>query len=62
VLVIICIIQDARSTGNKTIYTSHKISAWRLEYFQVPINPETPELNPSAQRCLAIFFTGDFAS
>jgi hypothetical protein len=26
------------------------------------INPLTPELNPSAQRCLTIFFTGDFAS
>jgi hypothetical protein len=26
------------------------------------INPLTPELNPSAQRCLAKFFTGDFAS
>jgi hypothetical protein len=25
------------------------------------INPLTPELNPSAQRCLMIF-TGDFAS
>jgi hypothetical protein len=25
------------------------------------INPLTPELNPSAQRCLT-FFTGDFAS
>jgi hypothetical protein len=25
-------------------------------------NPLTPELNPSAQRCLTIFFTGDFAS
>jgi hypothetical protein len=25
-------------------------------------NPLTPELNPSAQRCLARFFTGDFAS
>jgi hypothetical protein len=24
------------------------------------INPLTPELNPSAQRCLPIFFTGDF--
>jgi hypothetical protein len=24
-------------------------------------NPLTPELNPSAQRCLTIFFTGDFA-
>jgi hypothetical protein len=25
-------------------------------------NPLTPELNPSAQRCLTKFFTGDFAS
>jgi hypothetical protein len=23
-------------------------------------NPLTPELNPSAQRCLPIFFSGDF--
>jgi hypothetical protein len=28
----------------------------------VMINPLTPELNPSAQRCLTRFFTGDFAS
>jgi hypothetical protein len=27
-----------------------------------PINPLTPELSPSAQRCLTKFFTGDFAS
>jgi hypothetical protein len=26
------------------------------------INPLTPELNPSAQRCLMRFFTGNFAS
>jgi hypothetical protein len=26
------------------------------------INHLTPELDPSAQRCLARFFTGDFAS
>jgi hypothetical protein len=26
------------------------------------INPLTPELNPSAQRCLARIFTGDFAT
>jgi hypothetical protein len=26
------------------------------------INPLTPELNPSAQRCLARYFTGDIAS
>jgi hypothetical protein len=24
------------------------------------INPLTPELNPSAQRCLTRYFTGDF--
>jgi hypothetical protein len=30
--------------------------------FHVVINPLTPELNPSAQRCLTRFFTGDFAS
>jgi hypothetical protein len=24
------------------------------------LNPFTPELNPSAQPCLPIFFTGDF--
>jgi hypothetical protein len=26
------------------------------------INPLTPELNPSAQRCLTRFITGDFVS
>jgi hypothetical protein len=26
------------------------------------VNPLTPELNPSAQRCLTRFFSGDFAS
>jgi hypothetical protein len=26
------------------------------------INPLTPELNQSAQRCLTRYFTGDFAS
>jgi hypothetical protein len=30
--------------------------------FDGRFNPLTPELNPSAQRCLMIFFTGDFAS
>jgi hypothetical protein len=28
----------------------------------IVINPLTPELNPSAQRCLTRYFTGDFAS
>jgi hypothetical protein len=26
------------------------------------VNPLTPELNPSAQRCLTRFFTGEFVS
>jgi hypothetical protein len=26
------------------------------------LNPLTPELNPSTQRCLMRFFTGDFGS
>jgi hypothetical protein len=30
--------------------------------FILLFNPLTPELNPSAQRCLKRFFTGDFAS
>jgi hypothetical protein len=30
--------------------------------FPTNVNPLTPELNPSAQRCLKRFFTGDFAS
>jgi hypothetical protein len=30
--------------------------------FEFIINPLTLELNPSAQRCLTRFFTGDFAS
>jgi hypothetical protein len=32
---------------------------WLLHVF---INPLTPELNLSAQRCLTRFFPGDFAS
>jgi hypothetical protein len=28
----------------------------------ISVNPLTPELNPSAQRCLMRFFAGDFAS
>jgi hypothetical protein len=30
--------------------------------YLLPINSLTPELNPSEQRCLTRFFTGDFAS
>jgi hypothetical protein len=41
-------------------------SPWRRECcsseHQELINPLTLELNPSSQRCLMKFFTGDFAS
>jgi hypothetical protein len=33
-----------------------------LHYVLRLLNPLTPELNPSAQRCLTRFLTGDFAS
>jgi hypothetical protein len=33
-----------------------------VKHGHTTINPLTPELNPSAQRCLMRFFTGDFAS
>jgi hypothetical protein len=32
------------------------------QFYGTDINRLTPELNPSAQRCLTIFFTGDIAS
>jgi hypothetical protein len=40
-------------------------SEWLLKlnkYCRWNFNPLTPKLNPSAQRCLTRFFTGDFAS
>jgi hypothetical protein len=30
--------------------------------FTIAFNPLTPELNPSAQRCLTRYFTGDFST
>jgi hypothetical protein len=35
---------------------------WNNPHEIYTINPLTPELNPSVQRCLTRFFTGDFAS
>jgi hypothetical protein len=32
------------------------------KYIKALVNPLTPELNPSVQRCLTSFFNGDFAS
>jgi hypothetical protein len=39
---------------------NNKNGVWGNDH--IFFNPLTPDLNPSAQRCLAIFFTGDFAS
>jgi hypothetical protein len=35
------------------------VKFYAVKYTKV-FNPLTPELNPSAQRCLPRFFTGDF--
>jgi hypothetical protein len=35
---------------------------WTEFFFDKYFNHLTPELNPSAQRCLTRFFTGDFGS
>jgi hypothetical protein len=34
---------------------------WQTQNVAHIVNPLTPELNPSAQRCLTRYFTGDFA-
>jgi hypothetical protein len=44
---------------NIGVYVPDYMAPYRREQ---SINPLTPELNPSAQRCLTRFFTGDFAS
>jgi hypothetical protein len=42
---------------------THMPEVFRLVFFlSCFFNPLTPELNPSAQRYLTRFFTGDFAS
>jgi hypothetical protein len=52
---------------NKFSFHHQHVCTSRLQYFTVLklyqnyINPLTPELNPSAQRCLTRIFTGDFA-
>jgi hypothetical protein len=39
-----------------------RVSGLKKNICSALFNPLTPELNPSAQRCLKRFFTGDFAS
>jgi hypothetical protein len=43
-----------------SLYQKVGLSSGKFHHFT--INPLTPELNPSAQRCLTRFFTGNFAS
>jgi hypothetical protein len=49
--------RNRRKTCEDTKHNTRNIES-REETF----NPLTPELNPSTQRCLTRFFTGDFAS
>jgi hypothetical protein len=53
-------------TANVILLVNNVFSTYKLQYYNKRasniINPLTPELNPSAQRCLTRFFTGDFAS
>jgi hypothetical protein len=44
------------------VFLSSLYDLFAMEWMWTTINPLTPELNPSAQRCLTRFFTGDFAS
>jgi hypothetical protein len=40
----------------------HRTGLTSLQNLKNVIKTLTPELNPSVQRCLTIFFTGEFAS
>jgi predicted chitinase len=51
------VVTGIQTTGTKSYENSGKESGYQLQ-----VNPLTPELNPSAHRCLPRFFTGDFAS
>jgi hypothetical protein len=45
----------------KTVYSSKNVKKKLLETSAaIQFNPLTPKLNPSAQRCLPRFCTGDF--
>jgi hypothetical protein len=61
---------DVDGTGNVLLYNAvleiacgdNELCEKRTCEPKFQINPLTPELNPSAQRRLTRFFTGDFAS
>jgi hypothetical protein len=51
--------------SQRTVWTERIIFlTWNFVVLEVTLGfkPLTPELNPSAQRCLTIYFTGDFGS
>jgi hypothetical protein len=48
------------ASGRKPLKSKRFLLFERKKYFD--INPLTPELNPSVQRCLTRFFTEDFSS
>jgi hypothetical protein len=54
--------QDVHGKSNPGISWQKQITALFMQQIGLKFNSLTPELNPSAQRCLASFFTGDFAS
>jgi hypothetical protein len=41
-----------------TACSTSRLKGHKTGNMKMDINPLTPELNPSAQRCLTIFFTG----
>jgi hypothetical protein len=43
-------------------YVYMNVCAYACVCIYAIVNPLTPDLNPTAQRCLTKFFTGDFAS
>jgi hypothetical protein len=46
--------------GTPVFFIHLNLLVERFAYQLWLFNPLTPELNPSAQRCLTRFFTGDF--
>jgi hypothetical protein len=51
-----------RTRSYKTVFFKLLVLTYSSRLSRAEVNLLTPELNPSAQRCLTRFFTGDFAS
>jgi hypothetical protein len=58
----IFMIQFCIKCGDWRIKTNQEVNYILKVQNVIGFNPLTPELNPSAQRCLTRFFTGNFAS